>query len=137
MINLFEQAENAPNVEQELNVLCRFHKGVPLRIGIRGSRRYLDSILKYFNDKSFTIAETTTKDIGNDFPVPQDVSDAGYVVVVDSVGDWDNHTMNKNIKSADNLGISDQQNAIFVSWTQNKNETSGGGSEFDATFTER
>ena len=33
-------------------------------------------------------------------------------------------------------GISDQQNAVFISWSQNKNDVSGGGSEFDTTFIE-
>ncbi|MFA6457889.1 MAG: hypothetical protein WCV72_00680 [Patescibacteria group bacterium] len=136
MSDSFEKSEDTPNVELQLDALLYFHKGEHLRIGVRGSREYLEAILKYFRDKSFTIAETSISQLGNAFPVPQDISNAGYVVVVDSTGDWDNHTMNKELKTRTDLKISDQQNAVFVSWTQNKNETSGKGSEFDSSFLE-
>lgn len=122
--------------EKKLEQFLDFHEGSYLRVGIRGSREYLDAFLNYFRSKSFTVVETSIKDLGGEFPIPEEMEDKGYVIVVDSTGDWDNHSMNKNIKSQD-LGVADQQNAVFISWSSNKNETSGGGSEFDTSFIEK
>ena len=134
MPNNFEKSEEIPNINQRLATLLNFCRGQYLRIGVRGSRKYLEIFINYFHERFFTVMETKIDQLGNSFPVPQEVLPAGYVVVVDSTGDWDNHTMNKDIKTRNDLGISDQQNAVFISWSQNKNDVSGGGSEFDTTF---
>jgi len=131
--------DETKKIFQELDTYLDFHKNNHLRIGIRGTKAYLDSILKYFKDKDFEIRMAgKSTEYGNTFPIPEGVSTkdvAGYVVVVDSTGDWDNHTPNKWIKQAD-LKISDQQNAVFISWSHNKNDTSGAGSEFTTSFIE-
>lgn len=44
--------------------------------------------------------------------------------------------MNKDLKTRNDLNISDEQNAIFISWSQNNNNISGKGAEFDSTFLE-
>lgn len=54
-------------------MLLDLHKGEYLRIGIRGSRKYLDSILQYLSKKSFTIVETSINKLGNSFPIPKDI----------------------------------------------------------------
>ncbi|MBN1585282.1 hypothetical protein JW899_02840 [Candidatus Uhrbacteria bacterium] len=121
-----------------LDTLLSFNEGRPIRVGVRGSREYLNAILGYFRDRSFIVSEQgSVRDLGNAFPIPENIPDTapGYVVVVDSRGAWDNHTMNKGILTA-NLGISDGQNAVFISWTSDLNETSGGGAEWDTSFLE-
>jgi len=135
-----EQGEVVRNVEVELATFLDFHEGSFLRIGIRGSREYLDSFLYSFRKKNLKVVEVGLSSVhGNNFPIPEDFSgdEAGYVVVVDSTGDWDNHSMNKYIKENSDLKITDEQNAVFISWSHDMNDTSGGGSEFDVSFSEK
>jgi len=137
MVNILENNDIHYFEESRLDTYIDFNRGQCLRIGVRGPREYLDTILDYLRYKSFNIIENgTTREMGNFFSIPETLSDKGpgYVVVVDSTGDWDNHTMNKSILSINDLKIKDTQNAIFISWTSDINESSGGGAEWDGTF---
>ena len=124
--------------KQRLNTFIEFSEGLPLRIGVRGSESFLEEVLQFFRSKSFNIVKTGVAK-NNNFTIPDKVGKSGYVVVVESTGDWDNHSMNKEVKSLtlNQLGISDTQNAVFISWTRDNRETSGGGSEFDLSFMEK
>jgi len=141
MSEIFEQ-NTKQLTEQEkrrLETLLSFNKGSLLKLGVRGSKAFLESVLRSFRDRSFTILESSIANLGNDFPIPDEVSKDGYVVVVNSTGDWDNHTMNKKAKTLtpEQLKISDIQNAVLISWTENNQEISGGGTEFDSSFVEK
>ncbi len=112
--------------EARIFTLLDLNKWWSVNIWVKGSREFLDRVLDCLDRDKFSINHYNSSDIW-DCPLnPEEVWEQWYISVVDSTW-WTegSYIMDKTTKSysSEELGISKEQNSVFITWSSDSKYT--------------